>query len=140
RAAGRHHHRAAGCHGADHAGSAQTAGGCMIGRRIQHARTRVNSRVRSRGRIPVRIQGLGVSTRVSPWTTALIMLLLTGCLGLGAWSMTLGDYPITVGEVAGAVVGDPAAPQDSFIVNGLRLPRVVVALLAGAALAASGAI
>lgn len=107
---------------------------------IRHARTRLLSRMTSRSRVPVRIQHLGISTRVSPWTVSLTLLLVIGCLTVGAWSMTLGAYPISVGDVIRAAFGAPAAPQDEFIVTGLRLPRVIVALLAGGALAASGAI
>ena len=107
---------------------------------IRRARTLLLSRVMSRRRVPIRFERLGVSARVSPWTVSLTLLLTLGCVFVGAWSMTLGVYPISVGEVFLAAVGFPAAPQDTFIIIDLRLPRVLVALFAGGALAASGAI
>lgn len=105
-----------------------------------HARTRVLRRLTNRHRIPLRLERLGFSTRFSPWTVFLTTLLTVTALGFAAWSMTLGSYPITVPEVIAALFGSPVNPQDEFIVTGLRAPRVVTALLAGAALAMSGAI
>jgi ferric hydroxamate transport system permease protein len=54
-------------------------------------------------------------------------------------SLTQGEAAITIEDVVGAMI----APQDTpahHMVLGLRLPRAVMALLAGAALAVSGAL
>lgn len=50
-----------------------------------------------------------------------------------------GPYPMSAGDVLRALTG-AGAPADVFIVHGIRLPRTVTALLAGAALALSGAV
>jgi iron-siderophore transport system permease protein len=68
-----------------------------------------------------------------------------GCavLALAAALVTLahgnGDHPLTLGQVAGALTGG-GTPADDFLVQELRLPRVVTALLVGAALAPGGAV
>ncbi|UYG06700.1 FecCD family ABC transporter permease [Halomonas sp. M4R1S46] len=67
---------------------------------------------------------------------ALLGLLLVASMGL---SLALGSFPTPFGKVLHAL----AAPEDSdiaFIVRELRLPRIVLAVLVGAALAVAGAI
>lgn len=73
-----------------------------------------------------------------------------GWLGLGVIGLVgvlvfvaliVGDYPLTIGDALAAAIWDRGGdPTADFIVNTLRLPRIAVALLAGAALAASGAV
>lgn len=58
---------------------------------------------------------------------------------LAIWAMALGSFRIPFIEVGRAVVGG-GAPDHEFIVRTLRLPRVICAVLVGAALAMSGAI
>lgn len=53
--------------------------------------------------------------------------------------MTVGDFPISPTEVLATLVGK-GSPQHELIVLQLRLPRVLVAVLVGAAFAVSGAI
>lgn len=74
------------------------------------------------------------------WTTpALVTGVLAAATALAVWSLTLGDYPITMPAAARAAVG--AGPYtDVLVVQEWRLPRVLAALLAGAALACSGAL
>ncbi|MGC9665191.1 FecCD family ABC transporter permease [Planosporangium sp. 12N6] len=60
-------------------------------------------------------------------------------LGLGVLAIGSGDYPMGPVDVVRTLAG-AGTPTDAFIVNELRLPRVVTALLAGAALALSGAV
>lgn len=58
---------------------------------------------------------------------------------IGTWSLCVGDFPIPVGDALEAVAGRSASDSDAtFIVGGLRLPRVVTAVLVGAALGMSG--
>lgn len=60
-------------------------------------------------------------------------------VAVGAWSITVGDFPIPLRDVVATVFGNPT--QDSeFIVGTLRLPRVVVGIGVGAAFGMSGAI
>lgn len=64
---------------------------------------------------------------------------LLGMLGLAsAWSMTLGPAPLSVGDVWGGLVGT----QDLrviLVVQEIRLPRLLLGLIVGAALGVSGA-
>ena len=64
----------------------------------------------------------------------LLLLLLVAALSLGR-----GDYPISVPEVLGALVGT-GEDTARFIVLELRAPRVAVAVLVGLALGVSGAL
>ncbi|MBK1784230.1 iron chelate uptake ABC transporter family permease subunit [Prauserella sp. ASG 168] len=78
----------------------------------------------------VRVAGRSVSVCVG----IVVVLLVVMCATL----MT-GEYQLSVGEVLGAVTGTGEGSAD-FIVNTLRMPRLLTALFVGAALAASGAI
>ncbi|RLL66152.1 iron chelate uptake ABC transporter family permease subunit [Streptomyces sp. Z26] len=68
-----------------------------------------------------------------------------GCLVVAAVSSVFaigsgsGDYPMTTQQVIDTLLGS-GNPADEFIVNDVRLPRVVTALLVGGALALGGAI
>lgn len=60
-------------------------------------------------------------------------------VGVAVLALTSGDYPLTPIEVARAVVGggDPTA---AYVVFQVRLPRVLMGILAGAALGVAGAL
>jgi iron complex transport system permease protein len=60
-------------------------------------------------------------------------------LALAIAGLMIGDYPLSVGEVPKTLVG-AGDPASGFIVETLRLPRVVCALLVGGALGIAGAI
>ncbi|WP_370247092.1 FecCD family ABC transporter permease [Nocardioides sp.] len=67
-----------------------------------------------------------------------LVLLAVGLLGFAA-SITVGDFPVPLRSVPGAVLG--TGPDDVvFIVRELRLPRALTAVLVGAAFGVSGAI
>lgn len=54
-------------------------------------------------------------------------------------SLSVGDFPVPLRDVARAVLG--AGPDDArFVVRTLRLPRALLAVLAGAAFGAAGAV
>jgi iron-siderophore transport system permease protein len=76
-----------------------------------------------------------VRTRAFTVTTALAAALLVAA----AVTLTTGDFPVPPADVVRAVLGD-APPAAAFVVNTLRLPRMLTALLAGAALALAGAV
>ncbi|MFD3718967.1 FecCD family ABC transporter permease [Streptomyces sp. NPDC058674] len=82
------------------------------------------------GRISLRVQGRTVAV------TAILLLLLVTVIGV---SLTTGDFDLSVGEVLGALFGSEGGAAD-FVVNTLRMPRLVTALCVGAALAVSGAV
>ena len=74
------------------------------------------------------------------WRVLIMALFGMGALALlGIWAMTLGAVPIPPLEVFMATIGMSDA-QSAFVVQELRLPRVLVAMMVGAALALSGII
>ncbi|MCU7824001.1 FecCD family ABC transporter permease [Kitasatospora sp. DSM 101779] len=83
--------------------------------------------------------GASVSVRYRPrallvGAAAALLALAVGVLALGS-----GDYPMSTSDVLRTLTGG-GSPAEDFIVNDLRLPRVVTALLVGAALALAGAL
>lgn len=82
-----------------------------------------------------------VSTRVSLRSLGLGVVAAALAAAVAGWTMTLGEYPISIADVARATLGLGAVDaQHDFIVRTLRLPRAVTAALVGAALATSGAL
>lgn len=67
-------------------------------------------------------------------TSCVLLALAVGVLTIGS-----GDYPMSPADVLLTIAGR-GDPAQAFIVNELRLPRVVAALLVGAALALAGAL
>ena len=59
-------------------------------------------------------------------------------LGLVAIAFAVGRYPVSVAEVLSALAGQAVDPTVSTVVTQVRGPRVLAALLVGAALAAAG--
>ncbi|MGF1527449.1 MAG: iron chelate uptake ABC transporter family permease subunit, partial [Candidatus Competibacterales bacterium] len=59
-----------------------------------------------------------------------------GALAFGA--LLIGPYPLSPDQALGALVGQ-GDPQVQAVVLAIRLPRILAALLVGAALAAAGA-
>ena len=59
-------------------------------------------------------------------------------LGLVAVAFAVGRYPVSVAEVLSALAGQAVDPTVSTVVTQVRGPRVLAALLVGAALAAAG--
>lgn len=76
--------------------------------------------------------------RVHRRTLLLALVLAVLVIGLALTAMTWGDYPMTVAQVIQAPVTDQGFV--STIVIDWRLPRVLAAILFGAALAVSGAL
>ena len=79
------------------------------------------------------------STRVDVRAVVLVTALLLLTLGIATLSLTSGDFPVPVADVIRSLSGRGDTGTD-FIVLTLRLPRVLCALLVGAALGVSGAI
>ena len=59
-------------------------------------------------------------------------------LGLVAIAFAVGRYPVSVAEVLSALAGQAVDPTVNTVVTQVRGPRVLAALLVGAALAAAG--
>ncbi|MGW1886406.1 FecCD family ABC transporter permease [Streptomyces sp. NPDC001970] len=81
----------------------------------------------------------GLSVRVDPRAALVALLLLAAALACGVVLVGSGDFPMAPGEVVATLLGNGTAAQE-FIVHDVRLPRVLVALLVGAALAVGGAV
>ena len=79
-----------------------------------------------------------VSLRVHGRTAVVSVALLLAVLAVGVVSVGTGDYPLSPAEVVATLAGrgDPAS---AFIVETLRLPRVLTALLVGGAFGIAGA-
>lgn len=65
---------------------------------------------------------------------ALALTVVVACLAL-----TQGDFPLSVGEVVTALTGG-GDPSGQYVVRELRLPRILVGALVGAAFGMSGAV
>lgn len=81
----------------------------------------------------------GVSLRVQGRTAAVTALLVAALVVLIGITLTTGDFQLSVGEVVQALTGSGSGAAD-FVVNTLRMPRILTAVFVGAALAVSGAI
>ncbi|MDG4862099.1 iron chelate uptake ABC transporter family permease subunit [Streptomyces sp. T-3] len=81
----------------------------------------------------------GLSVRVDPRALVVGGLLLAVALAASVVLIGTGDFSIPAADVLRTLLGN-GQPAHEFIVNDLRLPRVLVGLLVGAALGLSGAI
>ncbi|MGW4379733.1 FecCD family ABC transporter permease [Kitasatospora sp. NPDC004531] len=81
----------------------------------------------------------GRSLRLHPRAALVGALLLVLLLGAAAWSLTAGDYPLPVRDVLD-ILGGGGRRADRYIVMDVRLPRLLTALLVGAALGLAGAL
>ncbi|MFI8534267.1 FecCD family ABC transporter permease [Streptomyces aquilus] len=81
----------------------------------------------------------GLSVRLDVRALVVVLLLLAAALAASVVLIGTGDFPISAGDVLKTLTGDGNAGQE-FIVNELRLPRVLVGLLVGASLGLGGAL
>lgn len=87
------------------------------------------------------------ASRLDRWradsAAATIALLSVLLVVLMAAAVAIGKYPLSLGEMLSAVwrwvIGAPAQGQAETVLFSIRLPRVLAAVLVGAALAAAGA-
>lgn len=94
-----------------------------------------------RGRLVIRPGWLPVSFKVDLRAVAVLIALGLVTLAGIILNVGYGEYPIAPLDVARTVLGMEAGERNySFIVNTLRLPRVLVAFMVGVGLAISGAI
>ncbi len=94
-----------------------------------------------RGRVPIRPWGGRVSFRLDP--RAVVVFVALGAVAFAGVvaNVGYGEYPIPPLDVVKTLLGiETGDAQYGFIVETLRLPRALVAVLVGAALAVSGAI
>ncbi|MFJ9835108.1 FecCD family ABC transporter permease [Streptomyces sp. NPDC101169] len=81
----------------------------------------------------------GLSLRLDVRALTVVALLLLAACAAGVALIGTGDARIAAADVLRTLAGDGTAYQD-FIVNELRLPRVLVGLLVGASLGLGGAL
>ncbi|GHF41271.1 ABC transporter permease [Streptomyces mashuensis] len=81
----------------------------------------------------------GLSLRLDVRATLVVLLLLAVALTASVALIGTGDFPIPPGDVLRTLTGG-GTPAEEFVVRDLRLPRVLVALLAGTALGLAGAV
>ena len=81
----------------------------------------------------------GLSLRLDVRATVVVGLILLAALTASVVLIGTGDFPIPAGDVLKTLLGNGNAGQE-FIINELRLPRVLVGLLVGASLGLGGAL
>lgn len=91
------------------------------------------------GRRTVRWRRLGLRMRFDVRTILVSAAVGAAAIGVALLSLVTGDYEMSLGEALGAI-GNPDAGFAYTVVNEFRLPRILAALLFGAALGVSGAI
>ncbi|MFZ4842524.1 FecCD family ABC transporter permease [Mycetocola saprophilus] len=93
--------------------------------------------LRASGERVVRVRGLSLRIHRRSFWVGLACLIVA--LGAAGYSLTIGDLPLSLGDVWAALTGH-ADPGTTRIVLDWRLPRVLMALFGGIALAMSGAV
>lgn len=87
-----------------------------------------------------RVARLGrASSRVRLRPILFVTIVSVLILALAAVAVTLGEYPISVGQILAALGGDGSDAVRRIVLEG-RLPRILLAIIAGAALGLSGAV
>ncbi|MET9257261.1 iron chelate uptake ABC transporter family permease subunit [Streptomyces sp. NPDC003717] len=81
----------------------------------------------------------GLSVRLDVRSLVVVAGLLLAALAASVVLIGTGDFAIPAGDVLKTLAGGGSASQE-FIINELRLPRVLVALLVGASLGVGGAL
>lgn len=81
----------------------------------------------------------GLSLRTDVRALVVVTALLLAACAASVMLIGTGDFPISFGDVVKTLAGNGTPGQD-FIVNELRLPRVLVGLLVGASLGLGGAL
>ncbi|MYW29241.1 iron chelate uptake ABC transporter family permease subunit, partial [Streptomyces sp. SID2119] len=80
-----------------------------------------------------------LSLRAARRSVVVCALLGAALVALALWAFTLGSYPLSLGDL-GAVMSGTAGNGVRTVVLEWRAPRIVAAVLFGAALAVGGAI
>lgn len=83
--------------------------------------------------------GGGLSVRYEPRAALSVLGLAVVTVAVAVVLIGTGDFPMTPGEVVDTLLGKGTVVQE-FAVMDLRLPRVLVAVFVGAALAVGGAV
>ena len=87
----------------------------------------------------VRLGSGRLSLRLRRRTLLVVIIAALLTAALGVFALTLGEYPLTLPQILGALSGTESDGIRRIVVDG-RLPRILLAVVAGASLALSGAI
>ncbi|WOD36947.1 iron ABC transporter permease [Nodosilinea sp. E11] len=90
--------------------------------------------------LSIRPQRFPLSFRVDRRVPAVLAVLVAIALLSLIFNVSQGEYPVPPLEVVKTILGFPASLDYAFVVNTLRLPRALVALLVGMGLATAGTI
>lgn len=90
--------------------------------------------------LSIRSQKLPVSFRVDRRVPVVFTALFAMALLSLIFNVSQGEYPVPPWQVVKAILGLSANPDHVFVVNTLRLPRALAALLVGMGLAIAGTI
>jgi len=95
---------------------------------------------RSKPWLSVRPQPFPLSFRVDRRVPSVLIILTLLALVSLVFNVSQGEFPVPPLEVVKTMLGLPANPDYAFVINTLRLPRALVALLVGMGLAIAGTI
>ncbi len=84
-------------------------------------------------------RGRSWSVRFDPRTLGVCAVLAALVAVVGCWSISVGDFPIPITDVVATIFGG-GSDDAQFIVETLRLPRVLTGIMVGAAFAVAGSI
>jgi iron complex transport system permease protein len=90
--------------------------------------------------LSIRPRRTPISFRVDRRVPGVLVVLTLVALIAIIINVSQGEYPVPPLEVVKTVLGFPSSPDYAFVVNTLRLPRALVALLVGMGLATAGTI
>jgi len=90
--------------------------------------------------LSVRLRRFPLSFRVDRRVPVVLAALALLALFSLVFNVSQGEYPVPPLEVVKTILGLPANPDYAFVINTLRLPRALVALLVGMGLATAGTI
>ena len=82
----------------------------------------------------------GAAVRVWPSIAIAAGVILVGLAGLGVAHLSVGEPLVAPTQLPGILVGDSGDRIEQLVVRELRVPRLILALLAGAGFGISGAI
>jgi len=87
----------------------------------------------------VRSRSRRLSLRVDVRTVGVCLLVLAATAGVGVLALGTGEFSISPADVVRTLLGN-GSRQTNFVINELRLPRLLTGILVGAALGLSGAL
>ena len=88
----------------------------------------------------VRLQRFPISFRVDQRVTGVLAILIGVASVALVVNVSRGEYPVPLWAVVKTIFGLPTTSDYAFVVNTLRLPRALIALLVGMGLATAGTI